>query len=59
MICMNIERHYDGTNFITGLRAIAVLMVFLIHSGGGGFVKLTIFSIILLTMEDMGLKYSS
>jgi peptidoglycan/LPS O-acetylase OafA/YrhL len=33
---MNIERHYDGTNFITGLRAIAVLMVFLIHSGGGG-----------------------
>jgi peptidoglycan/LPS O-acetylase OafA/YrhL len=56
---MNIERHYDGTNFITGLRAIAVLMVFLIHSGGGGFVKLTIFSIILLTMEDMGLKYSS
>lgn len=30
------ERHYDNTNFITGLRAMAILFVFLIHSGGGG-----------------------
>jgi peptidoglycan/LPS O-acetylase OafA/YrhL len=31
-----IARHYSSTNFITGLRAIAIFMVFLIHSGGGG-----------------------
>jgi len=29
-------RDYEQTNFITGLRAFAVLGVFLIHSGGGG-----------------------
>lgn len=28
-------RDYEGTNFITGLRAIAILLVFLVHSGGG------------------------
>ena len=28
-------RNYKGTNFITGLRAIAILLVFLVHSGGG------------------------
>jgi peptidoglycan/LPS O-acetylase OafA/YrhL len=33
---MQIDRHYGGTEFITGLRAIAVFLVFLIHSGGGG-----------------------
>lgn len=31
-----IQRDYKDTNFITGLRAIAILLVFLIHSGGGG-----------------------
>lgn len=31
-----IQRDYKSTNFITGLRAIAILLVFLIHSGGGG-----------------------
>ncbi len=31
-----INRHYKGTDFITGLRAVAVIMVFLIHSGGAG-----------------------
>lgn len=29
-------RNYEGTNFITGIRAIAVFLVYLIHSGGGG-----------------------
>lgn len=33
------DRVYEGTNFITGLRAIAVFLVFLIHSGGGGLVE--------------------
>lgn len=33
-IILAISRHYDNTEFITGLRAVAVLMVFLIHSGG-------------------------
>lgn len=33
---MMINRHYKSTEFITGLRAIAVMMVFLIHSGGAG-----------------------
>ncbi|MDV0787663.1 acyltransferase [Citrobacter amalonaticus] len=28
-------KKYNDTNFITGIRAIAVLMVFLVHSGGG------------------------
>ena len=32
---MKIERSYEGTNFVTGLRAIAVLLIFLIHSSGG------------------------
>lgn len=31
-----VQRDYKATNFITGLRAIAILLVFLIHSGGGG-----------------------
>lgn len=29
------------TNFITGIRAIAVLMVFLVHSGGGGLSEIS------------------
>ena len=33
---MNYLREYDSTNFVTGLRAVAILLVFLIHSGGGG-----------------------
>jgi len=33
---MNVSRQYNETNFITGLRAVAILLVFLIHSGGGG-----------------------
>ena len=33
---MQIDRRYDGTDFITGLRAVAVFLVFIIHSGGGG-----------------------
>lgn len=36
-----ITRQYSSTNFITGLRAIAILMVFLIHSGGGGLRELS------------------
>ncbi len=39
---MELNRHYQGTEFITGLRAIAVLLVFLIHSGGGGLRSLGI-----------------
>lgn len=34
-------RSYEQTNFITGLRALAVLGVFLIHSGGGGLRELS------------------
>jgi len=37
---MQTKRHYEGTNFITGLRAIAIFLVFLIHSGGGGLREL-------------------
>ena len=37
---MQTERNYEGTNFITGLRAIAIFLVFLIHSGGGGLREL-------------------
>lgn len=33
---MKIDRHYGGTEFITGLRALAVFLVFILHSGGGG-----------------------
>jgi peptidoglycan/LPS O-acetylase OafA/YrhL len=33
---MNIKKNYGRTNFITSLRGIAALMVFMIHSGGGG-----------------------
>lgn len=31
-----LNRHYASTEFITGLRAIAMMMVFIVHSGGGG-----------------------
>lgn len=34
------NRGYGDTDFITGLRAIAILLVFLIHSGGGGLREL-------------------
>jgi peptidoglycan/LPS O-acetylase OafA/YrhL len=37
---MQAERNYKDTNFITGLRAIAISLVFLIHSGGGGLREL-------------------
>jgi peptidoglycan/LPS O-acetylase OafA/YrhL len=50
---MKIERVYEGTKFITGLRAIAVLLVFLIHSGGAG---LTEFGGALSTLVTAG-KY--
>ncbi|MEI6430521.1 MAG: acyltransferase family protein, partial [Pseudanabaena sp. ELA607] len=35
-----LNRNYGDTDFITGLRAIAVMFVFLIHSGGGGLREL-------------------
>lgn len=50
---MQIDRHYGGTEFITGLRAIAVFLVFLIHSGGGGLREVSEF---LNTFVDFG-KY--
>ena len=31
-----MSNNYNTTNFITGIRAIAILMVFLVHSNGGG-----------------------
>jgi peptidoglycan/LPS O-acetylase OafA/YrhL len=34
-----IQRDYNDTNFITSLRAIAILLVFLIHSGGAGLLE--------------------
>lgn len=33
---MQFNKNYAQTNFITGMRALAILLVFLIHSGGGG-----------------------
>jgi len=33
---MHFNKNYAQTNFITGMRALAILLVFLIHSGGGG-----------------------
>ena len=47
---MAIYRNYDNLNFITGLRGIAVLLVFLIHSG------LTFNNLILNKFADWG-KY--
>lgn len=35
-----LVRDYKDTNFITSLRAIAILFVFIIHSGGGGLREL-------------------
>jgi peptidoglycan/LPS O-acetylase OafA/YrhL len=35
-----LQPKYHGTNFITSLRAIAILFVFIIHSGGGGLREL-------------------
>jgi peptidoglycan/LPS O-acetylase OafA/YrhL len=48
---VQINRHYDGTDFITGLRAVAVFLVFLIHSGGGGLGDVNEF---LNTFVDFG-----
>ncbi len=31
-----VDKNYGDTNFLTSMRAIAILLVFLIHSGGGG-----------------------
>lgn len=50
---MQINRHYGGTEFITGLRAIAVFLVFIIHSGGGGLRDINEF---MNTFVDFG-KY--
>ncbi|WP_167489210.1 acyltransferase family protein [Vibrio ouci] len=50
---MQLDRHYEGTDFITGLRAIAVFLVFVIHSGGGGLRDISEF---LNTFVDFG-KY--
>jgi peptidoglycan/LPS O-acetylase OafA/YrhL len=50
---MQIDRRYDGTDFITGLRAVAVFLVFIIHSGGGGLRDINEF---LNTFVDFG-KY--
>ncbi|CAA6820114.1 MAG: Unknown protein [uncultured Sulfurovum sp.] len=48
-----LSRNYHSTNFITGLRAIAVLMVFMIHAGGGGLREMFSFG---ERFENMG-KY--
>jgi len=36
MTVLTTKKNYGDTNFLTGMRAIAILLVFLIHSGGGG-----------------------
>jgi len=36
----SIGRNYGETNFLTGIRAVAIILVFLIHSGGGGLRQL-------------------
>lgn len=35
-----LNRNYGDTNFLTGIRAIAIILVFLIHSGGAGLREL-------------------
>jgi peptidoglycan/LPS O-acetylase OafA/YrhL len=35
-----LQRTYGETDFLTGVRAIAILFVFLLHSGGGGLREL-------------------
>lgn len=49
-----ITREYQSTNFITGLRAIAILMVFLIHSGGGGIREMFSFGDRIIDMGKYG-----
>lgn len=51
---ININRHYDNTDFITGLRFIAVLGVFLIHSGGGGLREYGTLGNLLVDMGKYG-----
>lgn len=49
-----ITRQYQSTNFITGLRAIAILMVFMIHSGGGGLREMFSFGNRIVDMGKYG-----
>jgi len=48
------NREYNSTNFITSLRAIAIMMVFLIHSGGGGLRELFSFGDRVVDMGKYG-----
>lgn len=47
-------KDYHSTNFITGLRAIAILMVFLIHSGGAGLQEVFNFGTRIVNMGKYG-----
>lgn len=49
-----INREYQSTNFVTGLRGFAVLMIFLIHSGGGGLREMFHFGDRIVDMGKYG-----
>lgn len=49
-----LTKQYSSTNFITGLRAIAIFMVFLIHSGGGSMREMFSFGDRVIDMGKYG-----
>ena len=51
-----IQRDYKDTNFLTSLRAIAIFLVFLIHSGGGGLRELGSFANSIVDMGKYGVE---
>ena len=51
-----LQRDYKETNFLTSIRAIAILLVFLIHSGGGGLRGLGPWGVLLVEMGKYGVQ---
>jgi peptidoglycan/LPS O-acetylase OafA/YrhL len=52
----NTDKNYGDTSFLTGMRAIAILLVFLIHSGGGGLRALSDWSNFLVDCGKYGVQ---